>query len=154
MLALKLDRRPDDLPAVWTRAIVREWLRDAATALRWLPDGERRWLADKRAWMPEVLRASADVFANAVDREATGDKERPRIRHTATPEQIDRLYRVIEWGWIGWLDAKREVKLVWARACGFAPRRIRSITGLEPRQQRYREAQAVERIAARMNRLG
>ena len=137
-----------DRPAAAIRAAlaaIEARLHEAIRTLAALPDRERAWLREPRAYWPAPLRDFWHEWSNAV---ARGGFETMRARAPApTPEAIDRMLPTLSW--LAWLDA-RERKIIWLRAFGVSWWQIGGrFDRSEKTVQRWNE-RALERVHARL----
>jgi len=129
------------LPAIETR------LHEAIRTLAALPDRERAWLRQPRAYWPAPLREFWHEWSNAV---AHGGFAAMRARAPApTPQAIDRMLPTL--AWLAWLSPS-ERKIIWLRAFGVSWWRIGDrFDRSEKTVQRWNE-QALELVRTRLAR--
>ncbi len=116
----------------WTRELVHQYLTEAADTLYRLPKVN---LSSRMSSWPEVVRSAAEV---AMAAPATHTR-----RAAPAPDAITRMDRVFTW--LLPLSGE-ERRIVWARACGIAWRRLEDIDGRSHVTLRKIHASGVDKI--------
>jgi hypothetical protein len=94
----------------------------AAKTLRHLHDSRLKPKQPQAAW-PDVVRSSWENYGSE---RAKASLTEVNNRITPTSDQISRMDRCLQW--LHWLTP-RERKIVWARACGLALRKVAVMFG-------------------------
>jgi len=101
--------------ANWTPEIIMAALVEAADTLRRLPKGG---IQNRLTSWPEVVRSSAELFM--------GEPHARNRLAPPVPEAIDRMDAVLTWLLPLSIEQRR---MLWARACGVAWRRLEDMDG-------------------------
>ncbi len=123
----------------WTLAEIEARLEEAAKTLVALKLTIRDIPSRQLVRWPEVVRGALDAYGFT--------PQRPRVA-APTPEAIDRADATV--AWLLWMDAEQR-RIVWARACKIAWRKLEDLDGRSHTTLRKVRAKGLDAILARLN---
>jgi len=123
----------------WTLAEIEARLEEAAKTLVALKLTIRDIPSRQMVRWPDVVRGSLDAFGFT--------PQRPRVA-APTPGAIDRADETV--AWLLWMEAEQR-RIVWARACKIAWRKLEDLDGRSHTTLRKVRASGLDAILARLN---
>jgi hypothetical protein len=123
----------------WTLAEIAARLEEAAKTLVALKLTIRDIPSRHMVRWPDVVRGSLDAYGFTA--------QRPRVA-APTPGAIDRADETV--AWLLWMDAEQR-RIVWARACKIAWRKLEDLDGRSHTTLRKVRASGLDAILARLN---
>jgi hypothetical protein len=123
----------------WTLAEIEARLEEAAKTLVALKLTIRDIPSRQMVRWPEVVRGALDAYGFT--------PQRPRVA-APTPDAIDRADETV--AWLLWMSVEQR-RIVWARACKIAWRKLEDLDGRSHTTLRKVRASGLDAILARLN---
>lgn len=134
----------------WSRESVAERLEDAARTLKALP-ATGCFPSSRTTRWPEVVRGFWEIW-NALEGAAARRRyAESRNRRVAAPsaEAIDAMDETLSW--LGWIEDRRKVRVLWGRAAGIRGTLLARELGVHRQTVTAWHREALETIARRLN---